>query len=96
MSKLRQIPEYEGLDLGLCEKGAVAEVEWTSKQGIYAPEQVLERVRRMRNYIRSRPEKHIVVVAHGDVIRTMTENKRHTGTVCCFSCALLRQVDLMQ
>lgn len=48
--------------------------DWTSKQGFYAPdsESVLKRAQWVRQWLRERPEKEIVLVAHGDVLRQIT------------------------
>ncbi|PWN53154.1 phosphoglycerate mutase-like protein [Violaceomyces palustris] len=61
-------PELKGFDLSLLTP------DWTSKKGFYAadPESLSARARWVRQYIRSRPEKEIVVMAHGDVLRRIT------------------------
>ncbi|KAH8156247.1 hypothetical protein CIB48_g12000 [Xylaria polymorpha] len=48
--------------------------EWTSKKGFWGPDQdALEhRAKRVRQFLRDRPEKNIVVVAHGGIIRRIT------------------------
>lgn len=50
-------PEFEGLDF------SSLSTEWTSKKGIYDPENVIERAKWVRNWLRARPEKEIVVGA---------------------------------
>ena len=62
-------PEYSGLDFSLLTP------DWTSKRGFYAPEtkSLAARARWNRKWLRERPEKDIVVVAHGDCLRYITE-----------------------
>lgn len=45
--------------------------DWTSKKGKYAANisSLQARARYVRNFLRSRPEKCIVLVAHGDILR---------------------------
>ncbi|GAA5982393.1 hypothetical protein JCM10908_006629 [Rhodotorula pacifica] len=45
---------------------------WTSKQGIFDPARVGERVKWVRKWLKKREEERIVVVAHGDVLRWLT------------------------
>jgi broad specificity phosphatase PhoE len=47
--------------------------DWTSKQGFWAPQSdaILNRARWVRQWLRSRPEKNIVLVAHGDILRNI-------------------------
>ncbi|TNY19668.1 histidine phosphatase superfamily [Rhodotorula diobovata] len=49
---------------------------WTSKQGIFNPERVTERARWVRRWVRERSESKIVVVAHGDILRVITDGRR--------------------
>ncbi|KAL9933094.1 hypothetical protein V8E36_007812 [Tilletia maclaganii] len=58
-------PEFRDFNLELLEPG------WNSKQGFYAPDQqsLRARARWVRQWLRSRPERHIAVVAHGDILR---------------------------
>ncbi|KAI0092661.1 histidine phosphatase superfamily [Irpex rosettiformis] len=62
-------PEFAGLDFSLLTP------DWTTKQGFYAPTvpALQARARWNRNWLRARPEKEIVVVAHGDCLRYLTE-----------------------
>ncbi|KAI5925245.1 histidine phosphatase superfamily [Camillea tinctor] len=48
--------------------------DWNSKRGFYAAseEALAARARWVRRYLRERPEKDIVLVAHGDVLRRIT------------------------
>ena len=48
--------------------------EWTSKQGFWAPDDasLANRARWVRRFLRGRPEKTIVLVAHGDILRHIT------------------------
>ncbi|CAL1714183.1 unnamed protein product [Somion occarium] len=67
--QLEADPEYAGLDFSLLTP------DWMSKRGFYACDMsALEaRARWNRKWLRSRPEKEIVVVAHGDLLRYITE-----------------------
>ncbi|WFD19271.1 hypothetical protein MCAP1_001494 [Malassezia caprae] len=49
--------------------------DWTSKQGFYAAhsESLDARAQWVRQYLRERPEQHIVLVAHGDFLRRLTK-----------------------
>ncbi|TIC08802.1 phosphoglycerate mutase-like protein [Wallemia mellicola] len=60
-------PEFKGLDFKDVHPG------WTNKQGIYDPVNAAERARQCREWIRNRPEKEIVFVAHGDILRWITD-----------------------
>ena len=62
-------PEYSGLDFSLLTP------DWTSKRGFYAPEtkSLAARARWNGKWLRERPEKDIVVVAHADCLRYITE-----------------------
>lgn len=62
-------PEYAGLDF------STLTPDWTSKHGFYAPTvpALQNRARWNRRWLRSRPEREIVVVAHGDILRYMTD-----------------------
>ncbi|KAI5481276.1 phosphoglycerate mutase family protein [Pseudohyphozyma bogoriensis] len=63
-------PEFAGLDFSSLTP------DWTSKKGIYDPENVLERAKWCRKWLRERDEKVIVVVAHGDILRAITDGWR--------------------
>ncbi|KAK6392266.1 hypothetical protein LTR65_003722 [Meristemomyces frigidus] len=56
--------------------------DWTSKKGFYAPDSqsVLNRARWIRQWLRDRPEKEIVLVAHGDVLRQITAGPDGSST----------------
>ena len=62
-------PEYAGLDF------SELTPDWTSKQGFYTASvpALQARARWCRNWLRARPEREIVVVAHGDILRYITE-----------------------
>ncbi|KAK0570142.1 hypothetical protein OC861_000284 [Tilletia horrida] len=62
---LEQDPEFSDFNLELLTP------DWNSKKGVYAPDQESLRARALwfRQWLRSRPEKHIAVVAHGDILR---------------------------
>ncbi|GAA5859217.1 hypothetical protein JCM8547_008920 [Rhodosporidiobolus lusitaniae] len=69
-SSLSSNPEFAGLDFSSLQD------DWTSKQGIYDPERVQERARWVRRWLRERKEERIVVVAHGDILRCITDGYR--------------------
>jgi broad specificity phosphatase PhoE len=64
-------PEYAGLDFSTLTD------DWTSKQGFYASDvkTLQARARWNRRWLRERPEKSIVLVAHGDCLRYLTEGE---------------------
>lgn len=55
--------------------------DWTSKKGIYDPDNVVERARQVRRWLRERPEDEIVVVAHGDILRTIADGDPNSWRV---------------
>lgn len=61
-------PEFAGFDF------SQLPADWTSKRGFWAadPESIRKRARWVRQWLRDRPEKDIVLVAHGDVLRNIT------------------------
>lgn len=67
-------PEFSGLDFSLLTP------DWCSKAGFYAPTEAAlkERARWVRRWLREREEREIVVVAHGDILRYIT-NGKHSG-----------------
>ncbi|GBE88271.1 phosphoglycerate mutase-like protein [Sparassis latifolia] len=68
-------PEYAGLDLSLLIP------DWTSKRGFYACDaaSLKARARWARQWLRSRPERDIVVVGHGDCLRYITQGQNSTS-----------------
>ncbi|GAA5993848.1 hypothetical protein JCM5350_004394 [Sporobolomyces pararoseus] len=68
-------PEFAGLDFSLLDSAPSRHDgnEWTSKKGFFSPEQVEERAKWVRRWLRDRKEDKIVVVAHGDILRRLTE-----------------------
>ncbi|KAI0793286.1 phosphoglycerate mutase-like protein [Abortiporus biennis] len=66
---LESNPEFSGLDFSLVTE------DWTSKAGFYAStdEALKARARWNRRWLRSRPEREIVVVSHGDCLRYITQ-----------------------
>ncbi|RYP13931.1 hypothetical protein DL767_010523 [Monosporascus sp. MG133] len=68
-------PEFAGIDFaGLPD-------DWTSKRGFWAAEAgaLAARAAWVRRWLRDRPEKTIVLVAHGDVLRQITADARRAG-----------------
>lgn len=65
---LERDPELQGFDF------SPLTPDWTSKQGFYAADNVSlnKRAQWIRQYLRSRPEQDIVVMAHGDILRRIT------------------------
>ncbi|WFC94582.1 hypothetical protein MBRA1_001215 [Malassezia brasiliensis] len=51
--------------------------EWTSKQGFYAADHdsLNARAKWIRQYLLERPEEHIVLVAHGDILRRVIQEE---------------------
>lgn len=68
--QLEKDPEFAGLDLSRLSP------DWTSKQGFWAPdaESIANRARWVRHFLREMPEKNIVLVGHGDILRELTCN----------------------
>ncbi|KAK5111401.1 hypothetical protein LTR85_012175 [Meristemomyces frigidus] len=66
--ELQANPEFAGFNF------STLTPDWTSKQGFYAPDpqSILNRARWVRQWLRERQEKVIVLVAHGDVLRQIT------------------------
>ncbi|KAF7790765.1 hypothetical protein EIP86_001722 [Pleurotus ostreatoroseus] len=67
--ELEANPEYAGLDFsGLTP-------DWNSNKGFYAATTpaLQQRARWVRRWLRDRPEREIVVVAHADILRIITE-----------------------
>ncbi|KAI1458011.1 phosphoglycerate mutase-like protein [Annulohypoxylon moriforme] len=65
---LEKDPEFAVFDL------APVTPDWNSKKGFWAPstEALTERARWVRKFLRDRPEKNIVLVSHGDILRRIT------------------------
>jgi broad specificity phosphatase PhoE len=76
-SLLAKDPEYAGLDFSSIPD------DWTSKKGIYDPRNVAERAKQVRQWLRAREENEIVVVAHGDILRTICAGTTDSYLVSC-------------
>lgn len=65
---LERDPEVNGFDFSLLTP------DWTSKQGQFAADEATlnARAQWVRQFVRSRPEKNILLVGHGDIIRRIT------------------------
>ncbi|KAI0022392.1 histidine phosphatase superfamily [Xylariomycetidae sp. FL0641] len=61
-------PEFAGFDF------SPLTPDWTSKRGFWAADAaaLAARARWVRQWLRERPEKNIVLVAHGDILRRIT------------------------
>jgi len=68
-------PAYDGLDFGILPSNW----DWRSKQGFYAPnlDALHSRARWNRLWLRARPEREIVVVAHHDCLWHLTESPKY-------------------
>ena len=66
--ELEANPEFSDFNLSLLTP------DWTGKKDFYAPDSksILNRARWVRQWLRERPEKTIVLVAHGDILRQIT------------------------
>ncbi|GAA6061511.1 hypothetical protein JCM10212_004501 [Sporobolomyces blumeae] len=75
---LERDPEFAGLDFARLDSAAADHdgTEWTSKRGFFSPDRVEERARWVRRWLRDRKENKIVVVAHGDILRCLTEGRQ--------------------
>ncbi|KAI0478505.1 histidine phosphatase superfamily [Xylariaceae sp. FL0804] len=75
-AELERDPEFARFDLGPLTD------DWTSKQGFYAadPEALRARARAVRQFLRGRPERDIVLVAHGDILRRITATPEGDST----------------
>lgn len=64
-------PEFADFDLSLLTP------DWTSKEGLWSMDHgaIANRAKWVRQYLRERPEKDIVLVAHGDILRAITGSK---------------------
>lgn len=60
-------PEFADFDFSMLTP------EWTSKKGFWSPDPqaISNRARWVRQWLRDRPEKTIVLVAHGDILRNI-------------------------
>ncbi|KAI0889119.1 phosphoglycerate mutase-like protein [Annulohypoxylon maeteangense] len=65
---LESIPEFAVFDL------TPLTPDWNSKEGFWAPTvgALTERAQWVRKFLRDRPEKNIVFVSHGDILRRIT------------------------
>ncbi|OWZ35271.1 hypothetical protein C356_05106 [Cryptococcus neoformans c45] len=50
--------------------------DYASKEGIFAPANGVARAKLVRKWLRERPEREIVVVAHGDILRYIADGQR--------------------
>ena len=65
---LQKMSEFVGLNFSSLTP------DWTSKQGFWAADAkaISNRARSVRHFLKSRPEKNIVLVSHGDFLRKLT------------------------
>jgi len=64
---LEKVDEFKGIDFSSLES------DWNGKKRDFAPANVAARAKWVRKWLRARPEKEIVVVAHGDILRQITK-----------------------
>ena len=66
--KLEAMPEFADFDLSRLTP------DWTSKQGFWSMDAaaIANRAKWVRHFLRDRPEKKIVLVGHGDILRQIT------------------------
>ncbi|KAI1103986.1 phosphoglycerate mutase-like protein [Jackrogersella minutella] len=69
---LEKDPEFAVFDL------APLTPDWNGKQGFYAASDAAldERARWVRRFLRDRPERNIVLVSHGDILRRITADPK--------------------
>ncbi|GAA5880032.1 hypothetical protein JCM3774_004541 [Rhodotorula dairenensis] len=88
-SELESHPEFASLDFSPLEPLPRPPhwsdaTEWNSKEGIFDPERVKDRARWVRQWLRddeaTRDVRHIVVVAHGDILRYIAHGERGSET----------------
>ncbi|GAA6006873.1 hypothetical protein JCM11491_003213 [Sporobolomyces phaffii] len=67
---LESDPEFAGLDFSLLDhkRSLHKERAWNAKEGFYHQDNVKERAKWVRRWLRERKEAKIVVVAHGDIL----------------------------
>lgn len=73
---LEKDPEFADFDL------ARLTPDWNGKQGFYSADRdvLLKRGHWVRKFLLGRPEKVIVLVAHGDILRQITATSSGAGT----------------
>jgi broad specificity phosphatase PhoE len=66
--QLEMDPDFKGLEFSRLTP------DWNSKQGFWAPDDasLADRAKFVRQFLRERPEKDIVLVCHGDFLRQLT------------------------
>lgn len=74
--ELESIPEFRGFNFDRLSD------DWNSKRGRWAADakSVAARAKRVRQFLWERPEREIVVVAHGDILRQITGTGEGPGT----------------
>lgn len=74
--ELEQDPEFDGLNFSRLTP------DWTSKQGFWAPDprSKANRAKTVRQFLRDQPEKDIVLVAHGDILREITADAQGSSS----------------
>ncbi|POY73120.1 hypothetical protein BMF94_3813 [Rhodotorula taiwanensis] len=81
---LESNPEFASLDFSPLEPSPLpshwsSAPTWTSKRGLFDPNRCQERARWVRRWLRDEThpdEKHVVVVAHGDILRVIADGHR--------------------
>jgi len=81
LQEVNKLPCDTGRDRALLEKDeefvgidfSSLEDDWNGKKGDFDPDNVAVRAKWVRKWLRARPEKEIVVVAHGDILRRISK-----------------------
>lgn len=73
--ELEKDPEFADFDLSRLTP------DWTSKEGFYSADRqvLMKRAHWVRKFLLERPEKVIVLVAHGDILRQITATSSGEG-----------------
>ncbi|KAG8742232.1 hypothetical protein FRC10_001778 [Ceratobasidium sp. 414] len=92
---LEATEEFEGLAAQGVDWSPLTE-DWNKNEGFYAPtlEALANRAKWVRNYVRSRPEKNIILVGHGGIFREIDGRSRSDDLVVVNSLATWGNVEV--